>query len=77
MAHTGQGGYKDPASCRVPKPSHRGTKSTVAHKWAGGLHNLRLHRASPTLETGGYNEKWPRLGPGGYIAPNLRGIPNG
>ena len=33
------GGYITPAAWGVPNAEERGTKSEVAHKWAGSLHN--------------------------------------
>ena len=35
----GQGGYITPAASGIPAALERGSKSEVAHKWAGWLHN--------------------------------------
>ena len=48
--------------------------SEVAHKWADWLHNpCRL--GSPTLQSGGQNQKWPTSGQIGYITPAVWGSP--
>ena len=48
--------------------SERGTKSEVAHKWVGWLHNPcgLGGGGSAMLENGGQSQKWPTSGPGGY-----------
>ena len=44
------------------------------------LHNpcclLLLPEGSPTLQSGGQDQKWPTSGPAGYITPTAWGVPN-
>ena len=44
-------------------------ESQVAHKWAGWLHYPCCLGVSPPRQSGGYNQRWPTSGPGGYITP--------
>ena len=71
----GQGGYNIPPASGIPSASKRGAKSEVAHKWARWLHHPLPPRGSPTLQSGGQNQKWPIDGQGGYITLAASGIP--
>ena len=51
----------------VPNTSTRGTKSEVAHKWTNWLHHPCRLGGSPTLQSGGQNQRWPTNGRIGYI----------
>ena len=60
----------------TPTASERGAKSEVAHKWARWLHNPCRLGGSPSLQSGGQNQKWPTSGQGGYITPAASGYPH-
>ena len=51
----------------VPNASKRGTKSEKVHNWVHWLHNPAIW-GSPTLHSGGQNQKGPTSGQIGYIA---------
>ena len=72
---SGQRGYIAPAAWGVPTASERGADSEVAHKWARWLNNPCRPRGSPSLQSGGQNQKWPTSGQRGYIAPAAWGVP--
>ena len=46
----------------------------MAHKWAQWLHKSMWCGGSPTLQSGGQNQKWTTSGPSGYITPAVWGI---
>ena len=58
-----------PAVSGIPTASERGGKSEVAHLWAKWLrHPSPLpSRGSPSLQSGGQNQKWPTCGQSGYV----------
>ena len=61
--------------CPNPRKERFETKSAVAHKWAGWLHNpCRLR--GPQRFSGGQNQPWPTSGRIGYITPPIWGVPN-
>ena len=57
----------------VPNASKRWTKSVVAHKWADWLHNPLLVGGSPTLPSGGHNQKVPNAS---GVGDKIRSVPN-
>ena len=57
-----------PATYGVPNASERGTRSEVAHKGAGWLHNpCYLGHPQRFRAGGGGDHRWPTSGLGGYI----------
>ena len=48
----------------------------MAHKRGDWLHNPYRLGGSPTLKSGGQNQKWPISGLHGYITPTASGLPN-
>ena len=72
---------KGPASCitsvagGVPNATERRTKSEVAHKLAGWLHNP-CYMGVPAFQSGGQNQQRPTSGPGGEITPAASGVIN-
>ena len=58
----------------VPTASEQGAKSKVAHEWARWLQNHCRLGASPTLQRGGQNQKWPISGQGGYKTTAAWGV---
>ena len=51
----------------------QGTKSEVAHKYVQRLQKPTRLGGPKHFESGGQNEKWPGIGPRGYIIPAARG----
>ena len=73
MANTWAPWLHNPCRPRgVPYASKRGTKSELDHKWAQWLHNPCHWGGSPMLQNGGQNQKWPTIGPDGYITLVVR-----
>ena len=58
------GGYITPAALGVPTALERGKESKVARKWARWPRKPLPSWGSPTLQSGGKNQKWPTNGIG-------------
>ena len=58
----GQIGYITPAISGVPNASHRGTISTMAHKWADWLHNPCHLRGPQSFTVGDNIKNGPQVG---------------
>ena len=59
----------------VPTASQWGTQSEVAYKRARWLHKPCCIGGSPTIQSGGQNQRWSTSGPVGYITPAAWGVP--
>ena len=58
----GQGGYITPAAWGVPNASERGTKSKLAHKWAGWLHKACRQGGPQRFRAGDRIRNGPQMG---------------
>ena len=71
----GPSGYITPVFWGVPNASESGTKTEMAHKWAGGYITTVVCGA-PMLQRRAQNKKWRTNEPRGFITPPIWGIPN-
>ena len=62
------------ATWRVHNASEKGTKSQVAHKWAGERHNPCCRGGSATIQNGGSNPWRLTKGHGGCTILAVRGV---
>ena len=72
---SGQIGYLTPAVSGIPTASNRGGKIRSGPQVGEMATSPLPYRGSPTLQSGGQNQKWPTSGQIGYLTPAISGIP--